>query len=95
MLSQSLPFLLLVSLKVHTDLLNGFKDNFDSTIAVTVLWFGVISEDMIDSIWHRTIFEEVPIVWRSKSVHEFSLLVVEIGLLLKLFTVLDHQPLGV
>jgi len=95
MLSQSLPFLLLVSLEVHTDLLNVGKDLFDSAVAVTVLWFCVISEDMIDSIWHWTIFEEVPVIRRSDGVHESSLLVVTFGLLLILFTVRDHQPLGV
>ena len=95
MLSQSLPFLLLVSLEVHTDLLNVGKDLFDSSIAVTVLWFCVISEEMIDSIWLWTIFEEVPVVRRSYGVHETSLLVVNFGLLLKDFTVRDHQSLGV
>jgi hypothetical protein len=50
---------------------------------------------MIDSIWQRTIFEEVPVVRRSEGAHESSLLVVDFGLFLKNFTVLRHQPLDV
>ena len=94
-LSQSLPLLLFVFLEVHSDLFDVSEDLLDSSVSVAVLWFSVVSKDMVNSIGHRTIFEEVPVIWRSDGIHESPLLVVNLGLLFKDITVLSHQLLGV